>query len=89
MLFRSLRAQATRGLGDAPDALEILRDAVNDAREDDPAYLDALFELSALYTATGKARASMRLLEELKDLDAGFRATEVEARLRGLQKLLK
>jgi hypothetical protein len=48
-----------------------------------------LFELSALYTATGKLRAAVRLLEELRDLDPSYRAGEVEARMRGLQKLLK
>lgn len=84
-----LRAQAIRGQGDVAGALDALRDAVNDALESDPAYCDALFELSALYTATGKARAAVRLLEELKDLDGSFRAAEVDARMRGLQKLLK
>ncbi|MFN7143259.1 MAG: tetratricopeptide repeat protein [Myxococcota bacterium] len=84
-----LRAQAVRGQGDTPGALDVLREAVNDALETDPAYRDALFELSALYTATGKPRAAVRLLEELRDLDPSYRVTEVEARLRGLQKLLK
>ncbi len=84
-----LRAQATRGAGQVAEALEMLRDSVNDALESDPAYCDALFELSALYTATGKHRAAVRLLEELKDLDAGYRTVEVDARMRGLQKLLK
>jgi tetratricopeptide (TPR) repeat protein len=84
-----LRAQAIRGLGDVGRALDGLREAVNDAAEADPAYPDALFELCALYTATGKHRAAVRLLEELRDLDPGYRAAEVEARMRGLQKLLK
>jgi tetratricopeptide (TPR) repeat protein len=86
---RVLVAQAIRGLGDVTRALDSLREAVNDAAEEDPAYADALFELSALYTATGKPRAAVRLLEELRDLDAAYRATEVEARMRGLQKLQK
>ncbi len=84
-----LRAQAIRGRGDVVGALDGLRGAVNDAAESDPAYADALFELSALYTATGKHRAAVRLLEELRDLDPSYRSSDVEARLRGLQKLLK
>lgn len=84
-----LRAQATRGLGDTGGALDILREALNDAAESDPAYSDALFEASALYTATGKHRAAIRLLEELRELDINFRPTDVEARMRGLQRLLK
>jgi tetratricopeptide (TPR) repeat protein len=84
-----LRAQAVRGQGDVAGALDLLRESVNDALESDPAYADALFELSALYTGTGKARAAVRLLEELKDLDPTFRVSEVESRMRGLQKLLK
>ena len=84
-----LRAQAIRGRGDVVGALDGLRGAVNDASESDPAYADALFELSALYNANGKHRAAVRLLEELRDLDPTYRSTDVEARLRGLQKLLK
>ncbi|MDP2312500.1 MAG: tetratricopeptide repeat protein [Pseudomonadota bacterium] len=84
-----LRAQAVRGLGEVTRALDLLREASNDALESDPAYPDALFELSALYTATGKPRAAVRLLEELRDLDGSYRVVEVEARMRGLQKLVK
>jgi tetratricopeptide (TPR) repeat protein len=84
-----LRSQAVRGLGEVSRALDLLREASNDAAETDPAYPEALFELSALYTATGKHRAAVRLLEELRDLDPGYRVGEVEARMRGLQKLLK
>ncbi|MDP2306866.1 MAG: tetratricopeptide repeat protein [Pseudomonadota bacterium] len=84
-----LRAQSVRGQGDVGRALDLLRESVNDAQESDPAYADALFELSALYTATSKVRAAIRLLEELKDLEPTFRVGEVESRMRGLQKLLK
>lgn len=80
-------AQALKGLGDVARAVDVLREATNDAGETDDGYLDALFELSGLYTATGKHRAALRLLEEVQDLDAGYRTSEVEARMRGLQKL--
>lgn len=82
-----LRAQAHRGMGDNARAVEILRDSTNDADENDPAYCDALFELSALYTATGKHRAAVRLLEEIRDLDPDYRPAEVDARMRGLARL--
>jgi tetratricopeptide (TPR) repeat protein len=84
-----LRAQAVKGRGDTVRALDLLREAVNEALESDPAYCDALFELSALYTATGKPRSAVRLLEELKDLDPGYRSGEVDARMRGLARLVK
>jgi tetratricopeptide (TPR) repeat protein len=86
---RVVYAQALRGMGEGGRALDVLREATNEASDADPGYTDALFELSALYTATGKHRSALRLLEELKDLDAAFRAGEVDARMRGLQKLLK
>ncbi|MFZ5475350.1 MAG: tetratricopeptide repeat protein [Myxococcota bacterium] len=86
---RVLYAQALRGVGEVGRALDILREATNEASDTDPGYTDALFELSALYTATGKHRSAIRLLEELKDLDPDFRTVEVDARMRGLQKLLK
>lgn len=86
---RVVYAQAIRGLGDSIRALEVLREATNEAGEDEPGYLDALFELAALYTVTGKHRSALRLLEEVKDLDGGYRTTEVDARMRGLQKLTK
>lgn len=84
-----LTAQALRAKGDAAGALEVLRDATNDAAETDEGYAEALFELSGLYTATGKHRAAVRLLEELEDLAPGFRPKDVQARLTGLARLLK
>lgn len=86
---RVVEAQAVRGKGDVAGAVTILQTATNDAAESDPGYIDALFELSGLYTMTGKQRAALRLLEELRDLDPGYRSGEVDARVRGLQKLLK
>ncbi len=85
-----LRAQAMRGVGELPRAVDALREAVNAASEDDPAYGEALFELAALYTATaGKQRSALRLLEELRDLHPDYRTTEVEARIRGLQRVTR
>lgn len=84
---RVVYAQALKGLGDTAQAIDVLRDATNDAGESDDGYLDALFELAGLYTLTQKHRAALRLLEEVQDLDASYRTAEVEARIRGLQKI--
>ena len=84
-----VRAECRRGLGDNARALDGLKDAVAEAADKDPAYPAALFELATLLTLTQKHRVAVRTLEELRDLAPEFRAPEVEARLRGLQRLLK
>lgn len=84
-----LRAQAMRGLGDATGALNHLREVRDESDEADPAYAEALFELSALNTAAGKHRTALRLLEELQDLFPDFRTAEVDVRMRGLARLVK
>jgi tetratricopeptide (TPR) repeat protein len=84
-----LRAEAHRGKGELPRALDALKEAVAEAPETDPAYPAALFELAGLYTSTAKHRLALRTLEELRDLAPEHRAAEVEARVRGLQRLLK
>lgn len=86
---RVLAARALRGKGDTARALEALREAANEATESDPGYCEALYELSGLYTATGKHRSAVRLLEELADLDPAFRPKDVQARIAGLSRLLK
>ncbi|MBM4391497.1 MAG: tetratricopeptide repeat protein [Deltaproteobacteria bacterium] len=86
---RIVEAQARRAQSDLSGALEVLREATNDASESDPAYPEALFDLAGLYTATQKHRSALRLLEELRDLAPEFRSAEVESRLRGLQLLAR
>ncbi len=86
---RVLVAKALRAKGNATGALDALRDATNEARETDPGYAEALFELSGLYTATGKHRSGLRLLEELADLAPDFRPRDVQARMAGLSRLVK
>jgi tetratricopeptide (TPR) repeat protein len=84
-----LRAEARRGAGEPARALEALKEAAADASDSDPAYPDALFELATLYTLTQKHRVALRTFEELRDLAPGHRPAEVEARIRGLQRLIK
>ncbi len=83
-----VRAECLRGLGDNARGLDGLKEAVAEAADTDPAYPAALFELATLLTLTQKHRVAVRTLEELRDLAPEFRAPEVEARLRGLQRLL-
>lgn len=84
-----VQAQALRGLNRLVEAVDVLREATNEASENDPAYPEALFELSGLYTVTGKHKSAVRLLEELADIFPDFRSTDVSARIKGLQRLLK
>lgn len=86
---RVLAARALRAKGETVAALDALRDATNEASESDAGYPEALYELSGLYTATGKHRAAVRLLEELADLDPTFRPRDVQARIAGLARLVK
>jgi tetratricopeptide (TPR) repeat protein len=86
---RVIEAQAWRVANDVSRALEVLREATNDAADTDEAYPEALFELAGLYTATQKHRSALRLLEELRDLSPGFRTVDVEARIRGLQMIAR
>ncbi len=86
---RVLAARALRAKGDLARALDALREAANEASESDPGYSEALYELSGLYTATGKHRSAVRLLEELADFDPTFRPKDVQARIAGLSRLLK
>jgi tetratricopeptide (TPR) repeat protein len=84
-----LRALAYKGLGDASTALNLLRDARDEGDDSDPVYAEVMFELAALIAATGKHRSAMLLLEELRGLFPDFRSTEVDARIRGLARLVK
>lgn len=86
---RVVEAQAHRACNNIPSALEVMREATNDASDADPAYPEALYELAGLYTATQKHRSALRLLEELRDLAPHHRASDVEARIRGLQMLAR
>ncbi len=81
-----ISALAHKGLGDVNRAVDLLRDATNEAAEGDPAYVEALYELASLYAHTGKQRSAIRLLEEVRELDATFRPDDVETRIRGLKK---
>lgn len=86
---RVVESQALRSMNDISGALEVLREATNDASDSDPAYPEALFDLASLYTATQKHRSALRLLDELRDLAPDFRPGDVEARRRGLQMIAR
>ncbi len=86
---RVVEAQCLRAQADVAGALEVLREATNDASDRDAAYPEALFDLAGLYTATQKHRSALRLLEELRDLAPTFRRADVDARIRGLQMLAR
>lgn len=82
-----VRARVCRARADVPGATRLLRNAVGDAAEEDPAYLPALLELAQLNAATGKHRAAKRLLDEIEDLDVAYAPTLVARVRHGLSLL--
>jgi hypothetical protein len=77
-------ARVRRARGDLSGALSALRGAVDDAPEDDPAYLPALIEMAELSIGKGKKRAARRLLDEVEDIDPRHSAERVSLVRRGL-----
>ncbi len=88
LLGRWLEARATAGSGDQKSARLQLREAIDDASEDDPVYPDALFELAGLSLGLGRLRPALRLLEELSDVAPAWRTGEVQAKIRGVRLLM-
>jgi tetratricopeptide (TPR) repeat protein len=79
-----VRSDAKRFVSQSGEACASLQLALAEAAEDDPAYREALWVLSGLYVAMGKAKTAKRLLLELEELDPRYRAEDVANRLRGL-----
>ena len=84
----TLLAHCMREKGEAKKAFSHLRDAVDDADENDPAQPDALFELAELAGRAGKHRPALRYLRELQESFPGHRSAEVSARVKALKKVL-
>ena len=82
-----VRARVRRARTDLTGAVALLREAVGEAAETDPAYLPAILELAELNAATGKLRAARRLLDEIEDIDASFEAAAVQRCRRGIELL--
>ncbi len=80
------RAHAAKG--DARQGLSSLRDAVDEAPESDPQFVDALFALAELYIANNKLRSALRRLEDIVDVDANWRARDVTLRIQALKQRL-
>lgn len=70
--------------GKPNEALDRMRDAVDDAAEGDPLFKDALFALSKLSAEAGKLRGALRLLDEIEDLDSSWRTDDVALVRRGV-----
>jgi tetratricopeptide (TPR) repeat protein len=86
---RVIEAQALKNLAQLSRAVDVLREASNEAAVADPAYPEALFELAGLYIVTAKYKAALRLIEELMDVAPDYRTQDVVARNRGLNRLMK
>ncbi|MEC8423818.1 MAG: tetratricopeptide repeat protein, partial [Myxococcota bacterium] len=81
---RLLLSESLAASGDTGKALNNLRDAVDDADESDPVFLEALLTLAGLSARAGKLRGARRLLDEIEDSDAGFRPDAVADVRRGI-----
>ncbi len=88
LLASLVEARCWAGLGKGSRARSILRAALADADEEHPRYPDALFELSRIYFQEGKEKGALRLLDEIRDLDASWHENEVAAWIRGIQMIL-
>jgi len=82
-----LCAQARMHSGDPAGARKTLRRALDDSSDTDAAAAEALWWLARLQAVTGKAKAAVRTLDDLEDLDSGHRSVEVVALRRGIELL--
>ncbi len=77
-------AEARSRLGDPAKARKSLRRALDDASEKDPGHPEALWVLACLQAVTGKGKAAGRTLDDLEDLELGYRSVEIAALRRGI-----
>jgi len=87
LVGRWLEARSLDGLGQHKQALPVLRDALEEADEDDPVYPHALHLLALLQSRQGRYRAALRVGRELQSDFPEFRPTEIEAMIRGIKLL--
>jgi ATP/maltotriose-dependent transcriptional regulator MalT len=66
------------------EALRQVRDAVDEAPENDPYFKDALLVLAQLTAGQGRLRGAQRFITLVTDLDPDFRREEVERVRRGI-----
>jgi len=88
LLSATVRGEALMYCGKAADGRKPLRRALDDAAETDAGYTEALWILARLQAIAGRGKAAVRTLDDLADLEPGYRAVEVAA-LRGGITLLK
>jgi tetratricopeptide (TPR) repeat protein len=58
-------------------ALDDIQDALDKASTNDPLYLDALWEVARLYSLQQRVRNTTRTLDEIVELNSGYRAAEI------------
>ena len=85
----TLRARCQRELGELSSALSGLRDVLDEADENAPHWMEALFELGDLAGRAQKPMLALRTLKRVHDKDPSWRAKDVAARVRLLRKRLK
>jgi len=82
-----LMAKALMRLDDVAGAMRQLRDAMDEADEDDSAGAESLWLLARLQAVSGKHKAATKTLDKLVRKDASHRPLEVAALRRGIAHL--
>jgi tetratricopeptide (TPR) repeat protein len=83
-----LVSRAYAAKGEAKKGLSSLRDAVDEAPEFDPYFVQALFALAELYIANNKLRSALRRLEDIVEADPEWRSRDVRLRIQALKQRL-
>ncbi len=86
---RWIEARALAAMGQAGTGSSVLRDALEDAEEDDPVYPKALLLLATFHAGKERYRTALRVARDIEDLFPDWRPDEVAALLRGLRMLRK
>lgn len=82
-----VRAAVAVRQGRAPEALSVLRDAVDESASDDPHAAEARIELAALFAAQGKPKLAARTLDDAESLPAPPPAAVLQRLRRGISLL--
>ena len=82
-----LLAKAQSAQGKYRAVLQQLQEKIEDAKEDNPHFLHALWEIGQAYTLGGKVRSAKRILDEIEDIDSSFRSADIQLWRTGLDLL--
>lgn len=82
-----LLAQAQNALGHHRSAIRQLQEKLEEINENHPHFIFALWELGQAYTRGGKIRSANRILDEIEEINSGFRTADIRLWRKGLELL--